>query len=136
MGSILRSGWRQYNMAKEYMDNYYREGRPSDKYPAPTGSFGTALVWNQRVSTRWVEKADYLRIENVSLRYNLPEDLIPFNIASASVSLIGNNLHTFTSFSGMDPEASFFRNDPLSQGISSAQYPLSRSYHLKIQVGF
>ncbi|MDX1636896.1 MAG: TonB-dependent receptor [Balneolaceae bacterium] len=137
MGAALNGGRMEYNQTKEYMNNYYTPERKSDKFPAPSEDLFTALIWNQFPSTRWTEKADYLRIQSVGLTYNLPQHWIQqANISSASVSLIGNNLHTFTNFQGMDPEATYYRSQPLSQGISSGQYPLSRSFHLKIDLNF
>jgi len=133
MASIMSAGSVGLNFMKEWANNYYTEDNPSDKWVTPRN---TQWRYNHQTSTRWTEKADYLRIQNVSLTYHLPQKWVQkAGVPSASLSLIGSNLYTFTNSSAMDPEANYFRNNPLSQGITSSQYPMSRSFHIKLSLG-
>lgn len=60
---------------------------------------------NNRFSDRFVEDAGFLRVRNVVLGYSLPSSLIQAaNITNFRIYLTGNNLATFTNYSGVDPE--------------------------------
>jgi hypothetical protein len=101
-------------------------------------SMSTA-IYNSMVSTQFVDNADFLRINNLSLSYDLPKSVLDhFKVAAIRLSLIGNNLHTFTSYKGYDVEASTgsSKNDPLSLGLDMGTYPLARMYSMKINITF
>ena len=52
-----------------------------------------------------LQDGDYLKIREVSVSYRLPDDLIaPLSLSSASVSLAGRNLFTFSRQDLVDPE--------------------------------
>ena len=57
------------------------------------------------VSTRFLEKGDFVRLQNATLAYNVPleEDGL---FSSLQLSLIGQNLFVITDYSGLDPEVS------------------------------
>lgn len=57
----------------------------------------------QYFSTYDLEKGDYLKIDNATVGYTLPVKANLY-IQSIRVYVTGNNLATFTKFSGMDPE--------------------------------
>ncbi|MFZ1702701.1 MAG: TonB-dependent receptor [Saprospiraceae bacterium] len=58
-------------------------------------------------STRWVEKGDFLRLQNISIGYKLPSAVLKkLNFTSLKVYVQGQNLMTFTGYSGLDPETS------------------------------
>jgi TonB-dependent starch-binding outer membrane protein SusC len=63
-------------------------------------------IKNAQFHSYYVEKADFVRLENVSIGYNF---VLPANSAFTSlrVSLTGNNLATFTSYTGVDPEVRY-----------------------------
>lgn len=68
-------------------------------------------------STRWLEKADFIRLRNLTLSYNLPETLLkPIGLGGVRLYATGVNLLTFTDYMGYDPEA---RDD--SGGYNSGQ---------------
>ena len=55
-----------------------------------------------------IEDASFAKLRELSLTYTLPESLARRARASrASVSLAGRNLHTWTSYPGLEPEAMF-----------------------------
>lgn len=55
-------------------------------------------------STLWLYKTDYLKLQNITLGYTLPEKLTrKFSLQSLRIFLSGDNVYTFTSFPGMDP---------------------------------
>ena len=68
----------------------------------------TRSTYNNATSTRFLHDASYLVIKNIALNYNFPKRWIQkANIQNLSVSLAVDNLATFTSLSGMNPQQGF-----------------------------
>lgn len=85
---------------------------------------------NNRASSRYIEDGSYLRIKNVTLSYNIPIDLQGKKVFDyVKVYLSGQNLFTFTDYTGFDPEIS-------TNGIDNNVYPLTRTISLGLNVGF
>ncbi len=100
---------------------------------------------NNRYSDRWIEDADYLRIQNISLGYRVnSEKLSKWNngLVSGMRFYIGvQNLATFTKYSGYDPEVgrtqSFQKGDfTLATGQDGGASPLPRIVQLGWTVNF
>lgn len=79
---------------------------------------------------RFLENASFLRLKNVTLTYSLPQQLLSKSkfFSSARVYLQGQNLLTFTEFTGLDPES--------SANVYQAQYPMSRQFTLGVELSF
>ena len=85
---------------------------------------------NTRPSTRFIEDGSYLRIKNVTLGYQLPKHLIQrAKLSNARIYISGQNLHTFTNYTGFDPETGV-------NGIDLSLYPVSRTISIGINLGF
>jgi hypothetical protein len=96
---------------------------------------------NSRVSTRFLENGSYLRLKNISLGYNFaPRQLSSWTrgtISSFRIYVAGQNLLTFTDYSGYDPEVgnrTGFNN--LTNGIDYAVYPQPKTVQVGLQVNF
>ena len=88
-------------------------------------------------SDRWLEDGSYLRIRNVELGYNLPQSLIDrTQMTSARIYVSGQNLFTFTGYSGLDPDVVGGGNINLEPGVDNGNYPSSRIISLGLSVGF
>jgi TonB-linked SusC/RagA family outer membrane protein len=91
---------------------------------------------NARVSDRFVEDGSYLRVKNVQLGYSLPDDLTKrLHLGKFRLYLSGQNLFTFTRYSGMDPEIGAY-SGALDAGIDRGFYPQARAYVGGINVVF
>jgi hypothetical protein len=85
---------------------------------------------NARGSDRFIEDGSYLRIKNVTLSYSLPEALIHrVKLSSARLYVAGQNLYTFTQYSGIDPEVGI-------GGIDFNVYPVTRTYCVGVNLSF
>lgn len=86
------------------MDNWVRWEKPGDIATHPRLVEGGNLN-SQRNSSRYLEDGTYLRLRNVQLSYNLPTKFLSkVGVKNASVYVSGDNLLTFTSYPGRDPE--------------------------------
>lgn len=92
---------------------------------------------NQRMSDRWLEDASYLRIQNISLTYNLPEKWAKkVFMQSARIYFNVQNVYTFTNYSGYDPEIGTFNQSSLLQNIDRGRYPTPRTYTIGLNLSF
>ncbi len=58
-----------------------------------------------QASSRFIEDGSYVRLRNVTFAYNLPKTLISkVKLSNVRVYVTGQNLLTFTKYSGWDPE--------------------------------
>jgi TonB-linked SusC/RagA family outer membrane protein len=56
----------------------------------------------------YIEEASFTRFRELSVAYTLPASIANFGrFSRATVTLAGRNLHTWTDYKGIDPEASF-----------------------------
>jgi iron complex outermembrane receptor protein len=86
----------------------------------PTGLHEPAIF-----SSRWVENADFVRLQNVTLEYNLDLPMLTRNARSARVYLSADNLVTLTGYSGLDPEV-YASAGLASRGVDYLSYPRPR----------
>lgn len=98
-----------------------------DYYPNPKAG----IV--HRRSELFIQDGSYVRLRNIRLDYRLP--LGKQNvIKSANVYVSGQNLITFTSYKGFDPEVNAFSGNSLQQGVDNGVYPGVKSVTLGLSV--
>lgn len=83
-----------------------------------------------QLDDRFLENASFLRLKNLTLAYNLPRLWLEKSkfFTSARVYLQGQNLLTFTGFTGLDPE--------VASNVYQAQYPASRQFSIGLEMSF
>lgn len=88
------------------------------------------------VSTRFLEKGDFVRLQNLSLGYRVPVKGSTFS--SIRVYVTGQNVLTFTNYSGQDPEVSTNKslNGIPSFGIDYTAYPRARTWTFGANLSF
>ena len=99
---------------------------------------------NDRISSLYVEDASYLRIQNVSIAYRLPQKALDkLHISSMKISLNLQNLYTFSKYTGYDPEIGMTMDqysttgqNALMNGIDTGRYPSPRIYTIGLNIGF
>jgi TonB-dependent starch-binding outer membrane protein SusC len=89
------------------------------------------------VSSRFLEKGNFLRLSNASLGYTFKVANMK-TLKSLHLSLSGQNLFLITNYSGLDPEVNTnkARNGVPSRGIDYSSYPGARTYTFGINAGF
>ncbi|MBC7571778.1 MAG: TonB-dependent receptor [Spirosoma sp.] len=98
-----------------------------DYFPVPA----TSDVLNR--SDLFIEDASYLRLKNIRLDYRLPTGRV---LKNASVYVSGQNLLTYTKYSGFDPEVNAFSGNDVRQGVDLGSYPAVKAYTLGLSVSF
>jgi TonB-dependent starch-binding outer membrane protein SusC len=95
-------------------------------------------------SSYYIEKGDYMKIDNVTIGYTVPVKKSNY-LESVRVYFTGTNLATITGFSGADPELqlNYYPSDPNAEvtdgpGLESnyGYFPSTRSFTLGVNVNF
>ncbi|WP_299819716.1 TonB-dependent receptor [uncultured Pontibacter sp.] len=126
MLSMMNNRWRNVNDAGEVVTE-----------PAALAELNKdATLWSPLTTSTsfyvnsWaVEDGSFIRINNVTLGYTLPANLLAkARISKLRVYGTVNNLKVFTNYSGYDPEVSTRRSSPITSGVDYSAYPRSRAF--------
>ncbi|MFH5831929.1 SusC/RagA family TonB-linked outer membrane protein [Halalkalibaculum sp. DA384] len=120
------------NRLAEPLLNRWTPENPSSRYPSGA-NLGIYAGGGTTVHTETVEDASFLRLQNVTLRYQIPTESMGF-VQNASVHITGQNLLTITDYSGYDPEVSSYGNSDVLVDYNS--YPFARTFQLGIDITF
>jgi TonB-dependent starch-binding outer membrane protein SusC len=119
-------------------------GSLRDELNKTEGAF--RMQWNSNArsfeSSRFLHDGSFIRLKNVQLGYTLPASVAQkLRLRTARISLTGQNLLTFTKFTGWDPEV--FRNGgadgstaTLSPGVTNNDLPQVRTILIGVNFGF
>lgn len=112
----------------------YANGR---NVPKSVLTSGESPVNAPEVSTRFLEKGDFLRMQNLSFGYNFDMGTSSF-FNSLRLSVIAQNLFVITNYSGLDPEVNTdgSMNGVPSLGIDYTAYPRARTFTLGLNATF
>lgn len=119
------------NASSEILDRWTPENGgnsiPKLQYVDDNGNYANA-------SSFYIEEGDYMRIRNILLGYSLPASLLNDAGVIKGLRLYVNaqNLFTFTSYSGFDPEIG--STNPIRAGIDDGVYPQPRTFAFGINL--
>jgi TonB-linked SusC/RagA family outer membrane protein len=92
---------------------------------------------NTRISDRYIESGSYLRIQTVSLGYNLPKSIMSkLKMASIRVYASAQNLYTFTKYTGYDPELGANNSSVTLMNVDNGHYPVPRTFTFGTNIQF
>lgn len=127
--------YTEYNLM-ELQDGWSRWEKPGDKATHPLPVRGGNHVSNS-VSSRYLEDGGFVRLRNVSFGYSFSKTVCEtLKLHTLNVSLSGDNLYTWTKFSGLDPEARISSQAFELSGLQDFKYPISKQYLLKVSATF
>jgi len=119
LAQTLETANAAYNLLATLNDRW-TPTNPSNTVPKVRS---TATTYS---TSRYLENGDFLRLKNITLGYELPFKIQGAPTAKAKVFASGENLLTFTKYTGYDPET----------GGSVSAYPLSRTFTLGINLSY
>ncbi len=92
---------------------------------------------NNLGSDRYVEKGDFLRLNNIKLGYRLKQEMCnKLGLNSLNFAMSARKLLTFTNYSGQDPEIGQDASDPFWIGVDRAKTPPPKIISLSLSIGF
>lgn len=143
-------GAKIYNAVRAYaddgvwslVDNKFRHvlrrwRQPGDITDVPRPSWdGVSLAYIP--SSRWIEDASYIRLQEVTLGYRLPARFAGLaNMVDARIFVSGRNLKTWSDYIGFNPEANSLGSGSLtSLSNEFYSYPLARTITFGVQGSF
>jgi TonB-linked SusC/RagA family outer membrane protein len=144
-GAQILSLWRRMcgiyhgdrNSIVEQLDRWRSPEEPGDGWHfrptrVPSG-------WQRDVSSAWVEDASYIRLRSASLSYDFDTKLARrLYLGNLRVFVSGQNLYTWTKYTGFDPESSseVGNQNARARGGDYAGYPAARSIIFGVNVSF
>lgn len=125
-GFMFGQGIQAFHLGGTVQEQHKDRWTP-DNTDAAFPRFAFNEINNEQNSTFWMRDASYLRVKNLQIGYNLPQQLIG-NIQRVRIHVSGRNLFTLDNFwEGYDPEA------PVSNG---GWYPQMRTYSIGLDIQF
>ena len=124
-----------------FQDNSFGEVRthwsaPGDQTDEPRPSYdGTSGA--HEISSRFVEDGSYLRMQELTLGYRLPERAAGrLGFASWRLYLSARNLFTITGYKGYSPDVNSNSDKNVGLGVDFYSYPQARTFTFGVQAGW
>ena len=128
--ALLANQYNSYTV--DAFDRWHGEGT-SNKYPRLT----VGQIADQWVSTRYMQDADYFKIQNITLGYNFNKIWKSSPFSQLRLYVQAQNLYTFTKYTGVDPEVgSSGGKDSWARGIDVGLYPSARTFVVGASIKF
>jgi hypothetical protein len=131
--------YRPFNLTQRVYDERWHGEGTSNTMPRVSwlGSTNNIIP-----SSRFVEDGSYLRLKNIQIGYTFPNKLFgKSGIRGLRIYITGQNLLTFTKYTGLDPEMHISDNvnreqnvSDVAAGIDWGTYPSAKSYVLGLNV--
>ncbi|MCB0633614.1 MAG: TonB-dependent receptor [Saprospiraceae bacterium] len=124
------------NVRRDVVTDSWTPSNPNAKYPINDLND----IFSISPSTFYVEDASYLRAKNIQLGYTFPAGSLGKAFSKLRIYVTGQNLFTFTNYSGLDPSPSNFGqsglNGDLWNGYDFGNYPTTRTIMFGVNAGF
>ena len=123
------------NITQSVYNNVWSEAHPDRNFPLFGGGFWAENAFRSDL----VEDGSFLRLQTVSLSYNLPKEVLePYKLNKLRIGVTGTNLALWTRYSGFDPEANtgYGTIARLAPGLDMSPYPRPTSVLFSVEVGF
>ncbi|WP_165305086.1 TonB-dependent receptor [Pedobacter sp. SYP-B3415] len=122
---------QRYAFQERYLTDFWNLDNRAAMFPRVVA----ANAGNNRVeSDFWLYSMNYLRVKNIQIGYNLPARLLKtLGVERIRVYGTAENLFTFTSWPGVDPEKSTLGNG--FQNFNDDPFPILKSYSFGLNIG-
>ncbi len=125
-------GTRNTNFMTSQLDRWQQAG---DQTMIPKMTAGN-YAGNLRPS-RFLEDGSYMRLKNISFGYTFPKPVLDkLRLSNLRLYVSGQNVLTFTKYSGLDPELTGTGTTNLTQGIEFFTMPQPKVFMAGLNVSF
>jgi len=89
------------------------------------------------ITGAYLEDGTYVKLRELSLTWQVPQSLYgPLGLVALTLEVAGRNLHTWTDYTGYDPETNMFGTSTVARGTDFATYPIPRSFSIGLRAAF
>lgn len=118
---------------------FFKGAYPVRNIPVESAVSAQASSDPNSPSTKYLEKGDFLRLSNLRVGYDLGDSLLDsIGVENTYIYVNGDNLATFTDYTGFDPEVNVDKamNGVPSTGIDYLPYPRAKTFTLGVNLTF
>jgi outer membrane receptor protein involved in Fe transport len=99
-----------------------------------TPAFRTRM---QSIWESYLEDASYVKLRDLTVRYRTDANwLRHIGASNLELEFVGRNLHTWTDYSGYDPEINMFGLNTIERGTDFAVYPNARTFGVGVRLTY
>ena len=125
------------NYTNNLLARYWTGEGSTNKFPRFSAGSHNNFKCNSYNSDIFIQDADYIKIRNITLGYDLKSAIKRLPFQSLRFFVTGQNLFTFTKYDGMDPEVgSGAPGYSWSSGIDTGFYPSPKVYMAGVSIKF
>ena len=100
-----RGGYKQFNATRDFRCNQIGNCREVNDKTAPFSAQAAAAASRMGTYAGYIENANFVKLREVALTYVAPRELVSrLGVEGMSLTVAGRNLHTWSKYSGFDPE--------------------------------
>jgi hypothetical protein len=122
------------NVVRERVTDAWTPTNPNGKYQrigAGAGQFGADIT------DELIEDGSFLRLRTVTLSREVPAGLLRFAAGQTVRAYVtGQNLFTWTKYTGFNPDVSSLGVGNLNRGVDVGAYPLARTFTFGLNVSY
>ena len=120
-----------------YIINNVYEGPGDTTAIFPNNARSQNLLGTSAPTSYWVENADFIKLRNIKLAYDLPTKMIG-KLGVERFTIFGsvNNAFVWTNYKGFDPEVTGGNANALNSGVDPGRYPRGREFLFGINLNF
>lgn len=131
----LYFGNGRQNASADWLNRWAPSSTPEENARAVTRAQVSFSPWP--TLDTWIEDASFLRMRDLTLSVDVPVERLNLPLAQRGRLYIrGQNLLTFTDYSGFDPEVNIAGQDNVLLGFDYSAYPAARTYMIGLNLGF
>ncbi len=131
---------RWWNNSVEVAQTYWKQPGDITDIAKPFWGDNISNGHNSLPQSSCIENGDYMKVRNISIGYTIKKLPSVTNIESIRIYFQAFNLHTFTNYTGSDPEVSSVlesdANRNLAPGTDRNSAPQARTYTMGLSINF
>lgn len=113
--------------------NFWSPANPASNIPRPISGSNS----NVNMSDRFIEDGSYIRIQNITLGYNIPASISRrLKLSRVRFYATGQNLFVITKYKGLDPEVGAANQNVFLTGVDQGRYPIPRTISFGLNADF
>ncbi|MEO5509622.1 MAG: SusC/RagA family TonB-linked outer membrane protein [Longimicrobiales bacterium] len=100
-------------------------------------TYGRSPSGRINIYEEYIEDGSFIKLREISATYRINQPWVRhLGAKSMNITVAGRNLHTWTDYTGMDPELNLFSANTVAQGVDFANTPLARSFVFGVNFTF